>query len=78
MCPILGTFPASIGYWSIAPIVMQIITLRQNPLSLIMKRISSDQRRHMNILVEASLSVAREANISMTMESGSETRKNLV
>ena len=56
--------------------MMHIITYRQSAFSLVLKRISSEQRRHVKPLVEAVVAVAREANARMTVASGSMTRTN--
>ena len=78
MCPIPGTFPAYIIiYWYHATIVMQKITLRQSPLSLVMNRRSSGQRSNVNTLVEPVLTKAREAYARTAVASGSVTRTNL-
>ena len=55
-----------------------MITLRKSFLYLVMKRISSNQRRHVKPLVELELVVARDANARMTVASGSATRTNLM
>ena len=56
---------------------MQNIISSQSSLSLVIKRISSKQRRHVKPLVEALVAVTRESNSIMTMASGSATKKKL-
>ena len=78
MCPIIGTLPAAIRiYWDLGTILMQKIKSHKSDLSLVMKRIKIEQRRHMKPLVEVVASVTREVNAKITVASRSATRTNL-
>ena len=56
--------------------VIQNIILNQSVIYLVMKRISSKQRRHVKPLLLAVLTVTRDTNSGITVASGRETKTN--
>ena len=79
MCPIPVTFQSAIRiYCDLDTIVIQKITSRKNFLSLVMKRRSSEKRKHVMFLMEEIVAMAKEYDARTTVEIGSATRKNLM